>query len=381
MPNQQGRVTVELARHAGDLHRHLPAWRRLVRQSLEPNVFYEPEPLLAALENQLRDEPLAIALVHATAPFGTTEAVTLIGLFPFYLARGGPFRLLRYYRLYTHFHCYLCNPLVDRGSAKLAIYGLLDWIDSRPDGVSLFHFGEMIEDGETADVWRLCLSARGQPNIFYNRIKRAFFRPADDVGSYLGSAMSSKRRKEYRRLGKRLADLGKIEFEVARKLEDPARWIENFIRLEEKGWKGRSGTALAKTPNHRLFFRQMIERLNAAGQLLVLSLTLDGRPIAMKCNLLAGGDGSFAYKVTFDEGFAKYSPGVLLEIENIRTLHDLVPQIRWMDSCARPDHSMINHLWNDSLNIVNLACGSRGFFNRIFIEVIALCKLLSRRLA
>jgi hypothetical protein len=78
---------------------------------------------------------------------------------------------------------------------------------------------------------------------------------------------------------------------------------------------------------------------------MMLGLFLNGRPIALKCNLLAG-DGSFAFKIAYDETLARYSPGVLLELFNIDYLH-CRSEIRWMDSCAVPGHPMIERLWLD----------------------------------
>jgi hypothetical protein len=78
---------------------------------------------------------------------------------------------------------------------------------------------------------------------------------------------------------------------------------------------------------------------------MLLALRLNDRTIAMKCNLRAA-DGAFAFKICFDESFANFSPGVLLELENIRRLH-ATPGLNWMDSCAVYEHFMINRLWTD----------------------------------
>ena len=77
----------------------------------------------------------------------------------------------------------------------------------------------------------------------------------------------------------------------------------------------------------------------------MLALRLDGRPVALKMNLV-GGEGAFAFKITFDESFGRFSPGVLLELDNVDRAHQL-PALRWMDSCAAPSRFMINHLWPD----------------------------------
>jgi hypothetical protein len=79
-----------------------------------------------------------------------------------------------------------------------------------------------------------------------------------------------------------------------------------------------------------------------AGRLQLLALELDNRPIAMLVNFLAP-PGSFSFKTAFDESFARFSPGVLLQIENLRILER--PEIAWMDSCAAEQHPMIESLW------------------------------------
>ena len=77
----------------------------------------------------------------------------------------------------------------------------------------------------------------------------------------------------------------------------------------------------------------------------VEGLFLDGRPIALKCNYLTG-NGGFTYKITYDEAFARFSPGVLLELDNIEEMHRR-PGPQWLDSCAVPDHFMMNRLWTE----------------------------------
>ena len=71
----------------------------------------------------------------------------------------------------------------------------------------------------------------------------------------------------------------------------------------------------------RRFFSRIAREAFARGALSMLALRLDGVPIAMKCNL-ESGVGAFALKVAFDETYARFSPGVALEVEAIRRLHD-----------------------------------------------------------
>ena len=126
------------------------------------------------------------------------------------------------------------------------------------------------------------------------------------------------------------------------------KWIEDFLALEAAGWKGRAGTAFAVCAADRAYFTQLIRNAQVEGRLMALGLYLDGRPVAMKANLLAR-DGGFCFKICFDDAFAKYSPGVLLELENIREAHRM--GLVWMDSCADQDHPMIDRLWPDRRQI------------------------------
>src|SRR5205085_9119351 len=109
-----------------------------------------------------------------------------------------------------------------------------------------------------------------------------------------------------------------------------------------------------------------------------LTLRLEGRPIACRCAFLAG-EGAFAFKSSFDEEFATSSPGVLLELENIRRCREL-PGLRWMDSCTSPDNEMINRLWQGrrTLHNVTVATGRRG--GDLPVRVLNWLKAIRQRL-
>ena len=92
----------------------------------------------------------------------------------------------------------------------------------------------------------------------------------------------------------------------------------------------------------REFFVSAATAAHDVGQLMLLGLFLDDRPLALKRNFLAGA-GGFAFKIAFDEAYRAFSPGFLLEVEHVRRLHRR-PEIRWMDSCAAAQHAMINRL-------------------------------------
>src|SRR6185436_6509952 len=111
--------------------------------------------------------------------------------------------------------------------------------------------------------------------------------------------------------------------------EDLQRWIDDFLRLEASGWKGKQGTAMSCSEANRRFLGDTFAEAYRRGRLELVGIDLDGKPLARSTGFLAG-DGGYAFKPAYDEAFAKYSPGIISEVARIRNFHDL-PGVRWMD--------------------------------------------------
>ncbi len=185
--------------------------------------------------------------------------------------------------------------------------------------------------------------------------------------AYLEHALPGKKRKELRRQQARLAEQGTLAVVRRHDVEGIGTWIEHFLALELRGWKGEAGSALASADATAGLFRESMMAAAERGGLERLSLELDGAPIAMLATLIAP-PGAFSYKTAFDERFARFSPGVLLQLENLALLERA--GIRWVDSCAAPDHPMIDSLWRErrAIGRVSVAIGGaarRALFGRI----------------
>ena len=76
----------------------------------------------------------------------------------------------------------------------------------------------------------------------------------------------------------------------------------------------------------------------------------------MLANFLAP-PGLFGFKTAFDERYARFSPGLLLQLENLDLLTR--PGIDWADSCAVQGHSMIERIWSEKRRVIsrNIALG------------------------
>ena len=133
--------------------------------------------------------------------------------------------------------------------------------------------------------------------------------------------------------------------------------VETFLALEAGGWKGARGTALLSSPAQATFTRAMTRAMAATGRCRIDALELDGRAVAMGI-VLTVGDRAHFWKTAFDETLAALSPGVHFTTELAEAqLAD--PGVAMTDSCAVPDHPMIDRLWPDRMAVADLAIALR----------------------
>ncbi len=340
------------------LNLRIAAWQRLAETAIEPNVFYEPWFLLPALRN-LANSCVSVVIVEAPLRVCPDQRRVLCGLFPLQrkrCLRGWPVANLE---MWQHDHCFLTTPLVRRDVARETLNAFLDWQSC--DRSRLWHLPQMSSAGPLDQLLGELLERRQNLRIARDRHARAVVVRRGSVDQLMQIGMTRKRRHEVRRLNRKLAELGTITVDSIEPTEDPGPWIENFLRLESAGWKGRRQTGLGQSASSRQFFESMIHGASLAGRLEMLRLRLNETTIAIKVNLLAG-DGAFCFKIAYDERLARYSPGVLLEIANLDRLHQPASSLNWLDSCATSGHPMIDSLWPDRRNIESVIVpgGRRG---------------------
>ena len=78
-----------------------------------------------------------------------------------------------------------------------------------------------------------------------------------------------------------------------------------------------------------------------------------GRAIARRLSFTAG-EGAYAFKTAYDERFARCSPGVMLEADNVRQL-DAAPGVQWMDSFTADANLALERMWPERRRIETLA--------------------------
>tara|TARA_R110000868_G_scaffold96110_19_gene264418 strand:- start:9417 stop:10703 length:1287 start_codon:yes stop_codon:yes gene_type:complete len=311
----------------------------LAAKAHDSNPLFEARTLQAAMQHLQVGEPVQVALVWSAARADGSR--DLIGAFPyqsrrFYLGLPVPV-----WSVWTHIHSFLATPLVATGHEHDAIRRFLRYADQA--SAKLVRFPLFQADGAFGPALTEVLAERGLGQGETGHHERAFLDVSLDGETYLATHMRKKKRKEYNRLWNRFAETGALTFETPDARLDLDRWLEDFLSLERSGWKGKRGTALAERTNERTYFESMCRDAQAQGKFHTAQITLDGKPIAMLASFVAGR-GAYSFKIAYDEAYARFSPGALLMMKVIGAFHD-DPRIDWVDSCAIPNHPMIDHIW------------------------------------
>jgi CelD/BcsL family acetyltransferase involved in cellulose biosynthesis len=364
----EDRFAVTVVEHPAQLLEHAAHWEDLAAQAIEPNPFYEPWMLLPAIEAFGADLPLIFVLVYARS---LGKPPRLAGLFP--LERCARYRGIPvpYFRLWRHPHCFLRTPLLRRSHARGCVDAFLDWLaDTR--AAAMMEWGAISADGPFHGVLAEVLNETRRPSFLAHGFERALLQRRADGETYVREVLSARRRKEFRRLERRLGECGALRYDVLDPAAAAQGWIEEFIALEVSGWKGRHGSALGCSARDRRFFTVAALEAARRRRLMMLALRLDGRAVAMKCNFLAG-DAGYAFKIAHDERYAQYSPGALLELEHVHEFHRR-PDLRWIDSCAEPDHFMINRFWLDRRGIAKLLTNTGRASGQILLASLPLLR-------
>lgn len=345
-------VTYELARWQELFDSAFVAeWDALATNCIEPNAFCESWFLAPALRQFDLDGRVQM--------FTLWDGAILCGLMPMsFKPRYGRW-WLPHMQNWLHHNAFLGVPLVRAGYEQQFWRKLLDALDAQPGRALFAHLCGLPTDGPLAAALCEVASAQGRRADCVAHTKRAFLQSDLSPTEYFEHAVRLKKRKELRRQKSRLREDGVLTFIRCDDAAGLERWTDEFLTLERRGWKGANGSALACAEATRNLFIEVLRGAACARKLQRLELRLDGKPLAMLVNFLCA-PGSFSFKTAFDEDFARFSPGVLLQIENLALLER--PDIAWCDSCAAEGHPMIDSLWKGrrSIGRYSVAIGGPG---------------------
>ena len=341
---------------------HRSAWNDLLDRCLEDNVFLDPAFYLTAASHLAPREGLRFIMVWAGGPLAERN---LIAVCPIVLPRNPLRRLATFW---VHDLTALGVPLLDRDRGRIGLEALLAWMAKGLSGRGAVLFESIPSDGPTAALLRRVAETTQRRLVVLQHWHRAVLRSEGAPDRAGLGALSPKASKEVKRQARRLAELGRLDY-ASLCDGDLDGAAEQFLVLEAGGWKGRAGTALLGVASRAAFARTMIRRLGRKGRCRIERLALDGVPIAMAV-VLSCGRNDYLWKIAYAEDLARFSPGVqlVLELSKRQKRDDRVLAI---DSCAVPDHPMIDRLWRDRLALQDIAVEVGPDRSRAFPSALA----------
>lgn len=290
-------------------------------------------------------------------------------MLPIMLRRRGPVRIAR---LPKHEVGIAPQLLIDAEADPEPIARkILDGV--RETGADLAWFDDMPESGSGWEAIRMAGAESGRS---FTESRKSFGR----IGitgdwSTFHRSLSHNLRRTLTKAENRLAKLGQIEHLdlISFGADQWQESLEHFLRIENHNWKGEAGSSILKTPLTADFFRQLTPLLAKTGELEILFLLCDQKPIAVDYGYRL--DGTFySHKIGYDQEYAACSPGQLLlarqirryfetgECQRIDTLGPVSPtmrrwvnasdtRVRWIQALRRP-------LGGAAVRVIEAAIGS-----------------------
>ena len=367
-------TSVVIAKTLDNLEPHLGDLQMLANSSIEPNAFYEPWMLVPALRWLYPPKGLQMVLIFRSGVSG--EKPKLIGFFPLEIRGVYNHFPVKTVRLWRHKFCYLCTPLLHREYAREALGAFMSWLESRKSQGKILEFGQVRGEGPVHDVIVERLWKNAKPSLVDVRWVRPCMYRASSAQEFLDRSLSSRHQKDLQKKEKKLCQIGNVKYASPETARDADRWTQEFLALEAKGWRGQQGVAISNQPSGPEFFQEAMKSAWDAGRLRMIGLALDFSLIAIKINLACNG-GAFAFMITYDEAYSTYSPGLLLEVENIKRFHQDASST-WMDSCADQNSSLFTRVWPDKRTIETLLMSADSLIGDFWMSAIPFGHFLKR---
>lgn len=150
----------------------------------------------------------------------------------------------------------------------------------------------------------------GLPNGTWESLRSPYL-PLPGSVAELQASLHAKFKANLRRRRKKLEERGKVTFERVEGGPGLAAALEEGFHLEQSGWKGARGTAIAQDAATRGFYTELARTASYEGKLRLFFLRLEGRAVAFHYGLEHQGR-YLLLKPGYDESLRDCSPGQLL---------------------------------------------------------------------
>lgn len=321
-------------------------WRALEDRALDSNAYLSPDFIIPALKYLTPDSNFIIIAVDDSSN-GKEKSIAL-GIFT--IIKGTMLCPFTFLSAYNSVHSFLTGLLLDKHNFKVGLSILYSYIKNSKKW-SAIEFPCRPVNKTTEQVTLDLLKSQGIKWHQFRAEKRAILEPKNSGMKYIKKSLSKQKIKNINRKKRRIEDMGKLEWKLIRGNSLTQETIQTFIRLENMGWKKQNGTSIASKESCNKFFLEMTNGFAKRNCAFFTELRLDDRVIASTCNFISGNSG-FAFKLGWDDAFAKQSIGLLNEYELIRNAPELLSSLDIIDSSASPG-TFLNELWKEKRTLVS----------------------------
>ena len=255
--------------------------------------------------------------------FRVVEGDRIIGFLPMVIRSRESARVLTNQ---TNDHCFYGEALVRQGYEEIFRKKLLDEILDESGWDVLHHiFGYSFS--AVYPLFPESLLAEGKRRWKMN-VQPTYTIVLDKTcDEYFHKDLSSSMRKSLKLSKNRLIKAGPHRFLHFEGDEAVEKW-QDFLRIEDSGWKGKNGTSILKTtPEYRKYYDGLIRHLSSTRDLHLYFLELDQKFIAAAVGYTAGD--VFQYlKIGYDEEYQALSPSNMLFMHLMEDIQEHHREIR-----------------------------------------------------
>jgi len=116
-------------------------------------------------------------------------------------------------------------------------------------------------------------------------------------------------------------DYGELSLKVIESPEDVSDAVERYAKIESKGWKGQSGTALSPGNQQSNFYGTVLYEFAKTKQTAIYELYFGKNLVSSRLSI-RNEEMQVMLKTTFDEEYARYAPGRLQMYMVLRKIFD-----------------------------------------------------------
>jgi CelD/BcsL family acetyltransferase involved in cellulose biosynthesis len=300
--SDDGRTRVATVTTTDEFASLRPGWDQLVRAMGRPSPFLLHGWLAAWCRHHVPDGDLRVHVAR--------RGDALVGAFPLYVGRTHGLRVVRFLGgTQSALADLLLAPDASADVRDPLVRGALD---SGHDLADLFGIAGTGNLASACDVARLQL---------IERVEAPVLDLSPGFDAVYQAKTSSKRRNLHKRRLRQLGELGEVRFRVARSPDELREALEHAFALHNLRWSGRPDGSGFATPTGMRFHRDAIAALAELDVPRIITLELDGRPIAFHYYLALSGT-MYVHRLAFDPELARLSPGVLTTLEALKVASD-----------------------------------------------------------